>query len=302
MDKDSTQNETQAELLALRQRVAELEETSQSLSKAKEALRESEARFRTLMSRMPACVFQTDTAGICTFVNEHWRELTGQAPPDAVNIGWRNAIHPEDRQRVVEEWFNLTKQAKSIELDYRITSAEGELRWAEVRAEPIFDEQGRHTGHIGTVTDISERKRIEVLLRESLEQKEIIESQRAKLAELSTPLIPISNQIMVMPLIGSIDPERADQVLETLLAGISSARARVAILDVTGVVMVDTQVANALIRAARAVQLLGAQMILSGIRPEVAQTLVGLGAELKGIITCNNLQTAIAQGLKLSRV
>jgi rsbT co-antagonist protein RsbR len=99
---------------------------------------------------------------------------------------------------------------------------------------------------------------------------------------------------MVMPLIGAIDSRRAQQVLETLLEGISSTRAAIAILDITGVPVVDTQVANTLLRAAHTARLLGTQVILTGIRPEVAQTLVGLGADLSSIITYASLQRGIA--------
>jgi rsbT co-antagonist protein RsbR len=89
-------------------------------------------------------------------------------------------------------------------------------------------------------------------------------------------------------------------VLETLLEGIAGSGASVAILDITGVALVDTQVANALIRAAQAVNLLGAQVVLTGIRPEVAQTLVGLGVELGGIVTRSSLQSGIAYALERS--
>ena len=144
------------------------------------------------------------------------------------------------------------------------------------------------------VENITERKRAEEMLRQSIAQEETIRAQEAALAELSTPLIPISDQVMVMPLIGAVDSRRAQQVLDALLEGVASSRALVAILDITGVPVVDTQVANALLRAAQAVKLLGAQVVLTGIRPEVAQTLVGLGADLSGIVTCGSLQTGIA--------
>jgi rsbT co-antagonist protein RsbR len=144
------------------------------------------------------------------------------------------------------------------------------------------------------VENITERKRAEEMLRQSITQEETIRAQEAALAELSTPLIPISDQVMVMPLIGAVDSRRAQQVLEALLEGVASSRALVAILDITGVPVVDTQVANALLRAAQAVKLLGAQVVLTGIRPEVAQTLVGLGADLSGIVTCGSLQSGIA--------
>ncbi len=143
-------------------------------------------------------------------------------------------------------------------------------------------------------TDVTERKRAEEALRQSMQLEETLRAQNAALAELSTPLIPISDEVTVMPLIGAVDSRRAQQVVETLLQGIAESRARVAILDITGVPVVDTQVANALIRAAQSVKLLGAQVILTGIRPEVAQTLVGLGADLSAITTRSSLQSGIA--------
>jgi len=118
------------------------------------------------------------------------------------------------------------------------------------------------------------------------------------LAELSTPLIPISNATVVMPLIGSIDSRRAQQIMDTLLSGIASQQAAIAILDITGVVTVDTHVADALVRAAQAVKLLGAQAILTGIRPEVAQLIVALGIDLTNLATFSTLQAGIAYALK----
>jgi rsbT co-antagonist protein RsbR len=99
---------------------------------------------------------------------------------------------------------------------------------------------------------------------------------------------------MVMPLIGTIDTRRARQVVEALLDGIAQTRAQVAILDITGVPLVDSQVADVLVRSAQAVKLLGAQVVLTGIRPEVAQTLVGLGVDMRGIVTRSTLQSGIA--------
>lgn len=125
-------------------------------------------------------------------------------------------------------------------------------------------------------------------------QDEIIQMQAVTLAELSTPFIPINDQVIVMPLVGTVDSARAQQIMTTLLEGISSSRAQVAIIDITGVRVIDTQVANALVRAAQATRLLGAQVILTGISPEVAQTLVQLGVDLSGVITQGSLQKGIA--------
>ena len=143
--------------------------------------------------------------------------------------------------------------------------------------------------------EIVERQRAE---NERLElQQQVIRAQEVALYELSTPLIPIAESVVVMPLIGTIDSRRATQVLETLLTGVAANHATSAILDVTGVQIVDTHVANALVQAAQAVQLLGTQVILTGIRPDVAERMVSLGIDLGHIVTLRSLQNGIAYAL-----
>jgi anti-anti-sigma regulatory factor len=151
----------------------------------------------------------------------------------------------------------------------------------------------RHVAELAAA--LAERERVEA--ERAHLQEGMIRLQATALAELSTPLIPINDRIVVMPLIGSIDSRRAQQVLQTLLSGIADSRAEVAILDITGVSVVDTQVANALVQVAQAVRLLGAQIMLTGIRPEVAQILVSLGIDLQGIITHSTLQSGVAYAL-----
>jgi anti-anti-sigma regulatory factor len=124
--------------------------------------------------------------------------------------------------------------------------------------------------------------------------EEIIRMQEALLAELSTPLIPISDQVMVMPLIGMIDSRRAERMINALLKGIEASQARVTIVDITGVPDIDPYVADALIKAAKAVQLIGAELVLTGIRPAVAQGLVQAGVDLRAVVTYGDLQTGIA--------
>jgi rsbT co-antagonist protein RsbR len=150
-------------------------------------------------------------------------------------------------------------------------------------------------GMVCVVRDVSELKLAEAE-RVRL-QEEIIQAQDAALAELSTPMIPITEDILVLPLIGTVDSRRSQQVVDSLLRGIAENRARFALLDITGVPIVDTQVANALIRAAQAVQLLGAQVVLTGIRPEVAQMLVSLGVSLNGVVTRGTLQAGITYAM-----
>jgi PAS domain S-box-containing protein len=147
----------------------------------------------------------------------------------------------------------------------------------------------------GLLRDLTVQKQAEAERAEL--QQQIIEAQRNALRELSTPLIPISDKVMIMPLIGAIDSGRAQQIMEALLDGVAQHHADLVILDITGIRVVDTQVAQAFIQAAQAVRLLGAQVMLTGIGPQIAQTLVSLGIDLSGIQTQGNLQTGIAAAL-----
>jgi anti-anti-sigma regulatory factor len=144
------------------------------------------------------------------------------------------------------------------------------------------------------IAQLELRQSIQELKRQHHERLQ----QEAILRELSTPLIPLSDEVLVMPLIGALDDRRAGQIIATLLQGVAQAQAQTAIVDITGVPVVDTHVANVLIQAAQAVQLLGAQVVLTGIRPSVAQTLVGLGIDLGGIVTRSTLQDGIAYSLQ----
>jgi ribose transport system substrate-binding protein len=124
-------------------------------------------------------------------------------------------------------------------------------------------------------------------------QHEIIATQRRVIQELTTPIIPISDQILVLPLVGMIDSARARQIMESMLGAISKIQAAVLIIDITGVAVVDTSVAHYLLQAARAAQLLGALVMLVGISPEVAQTLVQLGIDLSSLPTYSSLQVGL---------
>lgn len=200
------------------------------------------------------------------------RLISENNPPDDVAL--MQAIYAECRAR-----------NETIVQEVEVQDAHGTNFWLLATTIPIHDAYGTIT-HILTISsDITEQK-----VRE--------EQQARTIAELSTPLLTISDTTMVMPLIGALDSARVQVMIQTLLQGVVEARAQLLILDITGVPVVDTQVANTLIQAAQSVRLLGAQVMLSGIRPEVAQILVGLGVDLRGIPTVGSLQAAIASSLR----
>ncbi|MCS7289908.1 MAG: HAMP domain-containing protein [Roseiflexus sp.] len=139
------------------------------------------------------------------------------------------------------------------------------------------------------------RDALEAAHQQALEQLAIIQQQQEAIRELSVPVLPVSRDTLVMPLVGALDSARLIQVQEQALERLAATRARRLLLDITGVPIVDGHVAQGLIRVVQAARLLGAEVTLIGVRPEVAQSLVGLGINLRSIRACSDLQSALAQ-------
>jgi rsbT co-antagonist protein RsbR len=136
----------------------------------------------------------------------------------------------------------------------------------------------------------------------SLARERIIKSQAQALTELSTPVIQVWEGIIALPLVGSIDSVRAKEIMEKLLEAVVAQEADVVIIDITGVPVVDTQVANRLMRTVEAVRLLGTNSIITGINPVIAQTLVQLGVDLSQLSTKSSLRAGLQQAFKDLRI
>jgi rsbT co-antagonist protein RsbR len=286
---------------ALEQRIAELEHALAAQEQIAAALRQSEAlrwkaetQFQRLLESAPDSIVIIDQRGQITLVNQQTEALFGYQRDDLINqpieillpprlrdahLAHRTRYLGDPHTRPMGSGMDLIGMRKdgtefSVEISLSPMSIDGDVQI------------------ISIIRDITARKRAEA--ERAQLQDEIIRAQEATLIELSTPLIPVTETTMVMPLIGTIDSRRAQQVMDTLLHGVAKGSARVAILDITGVQIVDTQVAHILVRAAQAVKLLGAQVVVTGIRPEVAQTLIGLGVDLSDMITQSSLLSGMA--------
>ncbi|HWP43353.1 MAG TPA: STAS domain-containing protein [Blastocatellia bacterium] len=132
-------------------------------------------------------------------------------------------------------------------------------------------------------------------------RERVIRQQQQDMLELSTPVVQIWDRIICLPLIGTLDSRRTQLMMERLLERIVRSRAEVAILDITGVPTVDTQVANYLMKTVTAVRLLGSTCIVTGVGPSIAQTIVHLGIDLAGIITRNQLSDGIRLAFELTK-
>jgi PAS domain S-box-containing protein len=285
------------EIIRLQRRIAELEQSLAERVDAEQTVRsESEERLNSILNSLDDIVWsQSPTTFDVFYLNPVAERIYGRRVRDFIADAelWLRVVHLEDLQRVLD-FFPIVLETEGAEIEYRILRPDGEIRWLHDRAHAVRDAAGEIIRIDGIATDITEQKQAEAEREERQRQAEVIRVQEALLRELSTPLIPISEHIVVMPLIGSMDSRRAQQVLETLLNGIAANGAQVAIIDITGIPVVDTQVANALLQAAQAVKLLGAQVVLTGIRPEVAQTLIALDADWTALVTRSTLQSGIA--------
>ena len=131
-------------------------------------------------------------------------------------------------------------------------------------------------------------------------REEVIMRQQEELLELSTPVVKLWDGVLALPMIGTLDSQRTQVVMESLLQRIVETGSDIAIIDITGVPTVDTLVAQHLLKTVTAIRLMGADCIISGIRPQIAQTIVHLGLDLGGIVTKANLADALALALKRS--
>jgi rsbT co-antagonist protein RsbR len=131
------------------------------------------------------------------------------------------------------------------------------------------------------------------------ERERIIREQQEAIRDLSTPVLQVRERLLILPMIGAIDPQRARQLTEQLLHGIRATRAKVVVIDLTGVPAVDSNIANHLVQTVEASRLLGATVIVTGLSPAIAQTLVNIGVDLGKMNTVGDLQGGIEQAERL---
>ena len=131
------------------------------------------------------------------------------------------------------------------------------------------------------------------------ERERVIRQQQDSIKELSTPVLPVRERLLILPIIGVLDTDRANQLTEQLLRGIRTHRAKVVVIDITGAPAVDEEVANNLVQTVDASRLMGASVIITGLSPEIAQTLVTIGVDLSKMNTIGDLQGGLEEAERL---
>jgi rsbT co-antagonist protein RsbR len=171
---------------------------------------------------------------------------------------------------------------------------------------PLFDALRAEAGsdaaaladEVWTATELLDALGLHTVSTFQRAREDLINRQQREMLELSTPVVKLWDGVLALPMIGTLDSARTQIVMESLLQRIVETGSEIAIIDITGVPTVDTLVAQHLLKTVTALRLMGAECIISGIRPQIAQTIVHLGVELQGVVTKANLADALALALK----
>jgi PAS domain S-box-containing protein len=302
-DRPTGSNEN--ELAQLRERIAGLERSNAGLEKELALARtrttpttEDDERqenelslFKTLVDEALDGVVIVALGGEIKYSNRAFLEMSGLGD-SYIGRSTSELVAPEEFERIMSQVLpELHEKRRWQGYITHVRPSDGS-RWTAQMSMISFP-----SSFYGVPVTVSTLRDVSPLLRAEQERSQlsdrIIAAQREALRELGTPLIPITDDAIAMPIIGTIDAPRALQMMETLLVGISERRARVAIVDITGVKVVNEEVADVVVRAARAARLLGADVVLTGVQPAMAQALVELGVELSGVLVRSTFQSGI---------
>jgi PAS domain S-box-containing protein len=282
-------------LEALEQDNATLRARVRELEASEHTLRGLQQYALAVLDQSPVISLVKARDGRYLMVNRGLEGFFGKPRSELLGRTDFDVLPPQVAEPLWAQDLEVFRTGKSLQFEDSFQREEGPRTYITNKF-PIFGDESNVVAVGMIANDITQHKASE-REREALQQQ-LIAAQDEALRELSTPLVPIAAGVIAMPLVGKVDSRRAAQIMAALLDGVVRYRAHSAILDITGVQAVDTAAANALVAAVRACKLLGTRVAITGIRSEVAQTLVGLDVELGGIVTQSTLQAGIAWALR----
>jgi rsbT co-antagonist protein RsbR len=237
--------------------------------------------LQALNDNLPISLWAIDAQGVFVYHEGKGLEAAGLRPGQYVGHSLFD-LYPKE---------NTTATREALAGKSSHTTANTEGRHWEAWLLPVRNERGEVVYVTGVSLDVTEAKRAEQEVRSKLD---LVEMQQQVIRMLSTPILQVWDGVLTLPVVGTLDSARAADVMDSVLNEVVRTRARYAILDVTGVEVMDTATASHMLRLTRALQLVGAEGIITGIRPGIAQTIVGLGVDLASIVTLATLR----EGLK----
>jgi rsbT co-antagonist protein RsbR len=251
---------------------------------------ENRALLQGLLDYSPSAIFVKDTAGHVILLNRRYRAMIGLSNEQIVGASEAELFPPHVARTRQEADLRVIDSKETVEFEEFLDTPDG-LRAGILMQFPIADAHGKLVAIGGIWHDITAIKQAEE--ENAYLQDQVIVAQHIALRDVSSPLCPLTDDVLLMPLVGAIDNDRAGLIMGTLLEGVATHQARIVILDITGVPEMDAQVAAALLRSAQAVRLLGAQLVLTGISTRMAQAIVQLGIDMSTVITRGSLQGGI---------
>ena len=263
-----------------------------------DALREAKAMqefYADVLNNLQTFVVVVDENGKIELINDailnveglHKDEILGK---DFVEVHWWQ--HSEDAKETARRILEDALSGKVTFTEVYAMTRRGRLIPLLAYGVPLRRSDGSIRGAVLVGQDITEKKELERKLQET------IQKLKAAQEELSTPVVQVWDGVLALPIIGVVDSDRAMKIMETLLNKIVETQSEFVILDVTGVASIDTEVANHLMKTVQAASLLGAECIITGIKPEVAQTMIQLGLEIDKFVTRRDLQDGLKYVLR----
>ena len=267
---------------------AELEKRIASLEKENKKLKLEKSLLNSLLEHIPENVYFKDKESKFVRIGKAFSDYMGFDNPDEIIGKTDFDLFDEEHARpAFEDEQKIMKTGKPLQKEEKEVYPDGSEKWVETTKVPRYDEKGKIVGTFGISRDITGKKLWE------MEREKKIAAQREELIELSTPVIDVWEGVLTVPILGSLDSERASRVSEALLTRIVEEKANTAIIDISGISAVDSAVADRLIRTAKAVRLVGAEAILTGVGVEIAQTIADLGIDMEGLKTMSTLKDGL---------
>ncbi len=256
-----------------------------------ELLWQNRSFLQGLLDNSPAAIYVKDTLGRLILINQRYRNTLHLEVEQIIGKTETELFPPEIARTRQDSDRQVLQTGRLVEGEEFISFDDGMHVFMSIKF-PIFDAHNNLSA-IGCIShDITRMKQAEE--ENAYLQDQVIVAQYIALRDVSSPLCPLTDDALLMPLVGAIDSARAQHIMEQLLEGIAQQQASIAILDITGVPVVDTQVAQILLQTAQAVRLLGARVVLTGISPAMARALVQLDVDVQDIVTHSSLQAGIA--------
>ena len=255
-------------------------------------------------------LIEFDPSGTILQCNDNFLDLMGYQLDDVVGKHHRIFARPEHAasQEYLDFWASLAA-GDIVPGQFERLRQDGSSVWLEASYNPIFDLEGNVIRVVKFATDITENvraneeievkaKALAIALEQAQESERIRDEMDRTLQEMSTPVTPIWDGILLLPLVGVVDSTRTDDVMRKTLNRISEHQSKIFILDISGVPTVDTAVANQLVKITKATRFMGCETIISGLSASIAHTMVDLGVDVGEVRTTSTLRDAFRIGLQ----